>query len=193
MTVCRRDRRTCLFAAALLVAAALLWHSGALANDSPSGRTIADVVTVGNRARQPEHILNVMHSRKGKRYDEATVQEDVRRLHATKWFTPGGVRIHTKNEPDGTVTVIVHVSELTSTVQDIFYTGAQHIGRDDLQSLSGVRRGDPMNPLANELGRQAILRKYQEDGRYYASVELVEGSKPTDTRVVYNIVEGPKV
>ena len=50
-----------------------------------------------------------------------------------------------------------------------------------------------MNPLANELGRQAILRKYQEDGRYYASVELVEGTKPSDRRVIYNIVEGPVV
>src|SRR5262249_20692522 len=59
--------------------------------------------------------------------------------------------------------------------------------------ITGVRKGDPMNPLSNELGRQAILRKYQDEGRYFASVELVEGSKPTDTRVVYQIVEGPVV
>src|SRR5439155_22593145 len=71
------------------------------------------------------------------------------------------------------------------------YLGAQHIGRDELQTLSGVRKGEQMNPLANEIGRQALARKYQEDGRYFATVELVEGSKPTDTRVVYQIVAGP--
>src|SRR5207249_3783382 len=51
----------------------------------------------------------------------------------------------------------------------------------------------PMNPLTNELGRQAVLRRYQEDGRYFATVELVEGNRPSDTRVVYQIVEGPVV
>ena len=34
-----------------------------------------------------------------------------------------------------------------------------------------------MNPLANELGRSRIQRKYQDDGRYFASVELVEGKQ----------------
>src|SRR5207249_4801182 len=87
----------------------------------------------------------------------------------------------------------VYVTELTNTVQDVQYLGAQHLSRTELQNLSGVRKGEPMNPLANELGRQSIQRKYQDDGRYYATVELVEGSKPTDTRVVYQIVEGPVV
>ena len=65
------------------------------------------------------------------------------------------------------------VNEVTSTVQEVLFLGAQH-GVSDLTSLAGVRKGDPMNPLANEMGRTAILRKYQEDGRYYATVELVE-------------------
>ena len=189
MTVSRRVRTFLL--AALLTGLFLVPR--ALSADNPNGKTIADVVPIGNRTRTAEQIQNVMHSRPGKPYDEARLQEDVRRLHATKWFTPGGVQVHTRNEADGRVTVVLYVTELMSTVQDVLYVGAQHIGRDDLQSLTGVRRGDPMNPLANELGRQAILKKYQEDGRYYASVELAEGSKPTDTRVVYNIVEGPKV
>jgi outer membrane protein assembly complex protein YaeT len=193
MIVCRRDRRTRDLVAAACVVALLAWAGRVIANDGPAGRVIADVVPVGNRVRSAEHIVNAMHSRPGKKYDEATVQEDVRRLHATKWFTPGGVRVHTQNDPDGRVTVFVHVAELTNTVQDVQFVGVQHIGRDDLQALTGVRRGDPMNPLANELGRQALLRKYQEDGRYFASVELAEGSKPSDARVVYHVVEGPKV
>src|SRR5262249_52522138 len=36
-------------------------------------------------------------------------------------------------------------------------------------------------------------RKYQDEGRPYASVILAEGGEPGDTRVVFNITEGPVV
>jgi outer membrane protein assembly complex protein YaeT len=188
---CRRTLPPAATAAALL--AVLLWARGGLSADSPAGKVIADVVPVNNKVRSAQQIKSVIHTRAGRPYDEGVAQEDVRRLHATKWFTPGGVQIHTKNEPDGRVTVFVYVTELTSTVQEIVYVGADHLSPKDLQELTGVRKGEPMNPLANELGRAAVLRRYQEDGRYHASVELVEGNKPTDTRVVYHIVEGPMV
>lgn len=192
MTVCRRYRHV-LVVAALALALLGAGRGWLTAADNPQGKQIAAIVPVGNRLHQSQQILNIMYSRPGKAYDEATIQEDVRRLLNTRWFTPSGVRILTQNEPDGRVTVTVFVTELTSTVQEVVYDGAQHISRSDLQTLTGLRKGDAMNPLANELGRQAILRKYQEDGRYYASVELTEGSKPTDARVVYSIVEGPIV
>jgi len=192
MIACRRVHLRAWLAAALLAALVLVWCGTSFAADTPNGKLIAEVVPVGNRVRTPDQIRQVMHTQAGRHYEEATVQEDVRRLHATKWFTPGGVQILTKNEPDGRVTILVYVTELTNVVQDVQFLGAQH-GFSEIKTLSGVRKGEPMNPLANELGRQAIQRKYQEDGRYYATVELVEGSKPTDTRVIYQIVEGPVV
>ncbi|MBM3979400.1 MAG: outer membrane protein assembly factor BamA [Planctomycetes bacterium] len=191
MTV--RRRRNWLVVAALALALFGFGRGWLGAADSPQGKQIKEIVPVGNRIHQSQKILNIMHSRPGRAYDEATIQEDVRRLLNTRWFTPSGVRVLTQNETDGRVTVTVYVTELTSTVQEVIYDGAQHLSRSDLQTLTGLRKGDAMNPLANELGRQAILRKYQEDGRYYASVELVEGTKPTDARVVYAIVEGPVV
>ena len=193
MTACRRNRHW--FVVATLALALLGAGRGWLgAADNPQGKQIAEIVPVGNKLHSSQQILNLMHSRSGKNYDDATIQEDVRRLYNTRWFTPSGIRILTTNETDGRVTVMVYVTELTSTVQEIVYDGAQHLSKSDLQSLTGLRKGDAMDPRANELGRQAILRKYQqEEGRYYASVELVEGTKPTDTRVVYNIVEGPVV
>jgi outer membrane protein assembly complex protein YaeT len=180
-------------AAAFAVVAMLLWPAGSTAADNPNGRIISAVYPVGNRIRTPDQILAQMQSRPGIAYEEATVQEDVRRLNNTKWFVPGGIQILTKIDPDGRVTVLVYVTELTSVVQDVQYIGAEHLGKNELQTLSGVRKGEPMNPVANELARVAIQKKYQEDGRYYASVELVEGSKPTDSRVIYQIVEGPVV
>ena len=194
MTVCRRVcRRTWLLAAVLAVAAGLVGRHAARAGDGPAGRVIADIVPLNNRLHPPEQILNLMHTRAGKPYDETQINDDVRRLHATKWFVPGGIEVRTKVDADGRVTVFVFVTELASTVQEVQFNGAQHLSKDKLQTLTGVRKGDPMNPLSNELGRQAILREYQDDGRYFSSVELAEGGKPTDTRVVYQIVEGPVV
>jgi outer membrane protein insertion porin family len=190
MIVCRSASFCIGLVAALLAALALACTSSAA--DSPNGKIVNEVIPVGNRVRTPDQIRSMMHSRPGIAYEEAVVQEDVRRLHGTKWFTPGGVQILTKNEPDGRVTILVYVTELTNTVQDVQFRGAQH-NVSELKTLCGVRKGEPMNPLANELGRQSIQRKYQDDGRYYATVELLEGNKPTDSRVIYQIVEGPVV
>lgn len=193
MTACRRDRRRTWGLAAVVAAVALSWAPPAAAADSPAGRVVEDVVPMGHRLRSADQIKNLMHTRPGKPYNEALIQEDVRRLHATRWFVPGSVEVRTSIQPDGKVMVYVQLVELTGTVQEVHFVGAEHLSTSDLQSTSGVRKGDPMNPLTNELGRQAILRRYQEDGRYFATVELVEGGKPTDTRVVYSVVEGPVV
>ena len=184
--------RTWSIAFVLSIAAFGVIHR-ARAGDSPVGKTIAAIVPVHNRVHASEKIVGLMHSHVGKPYDEAVVQEDIRRLHATKWFTPGSIQVHTQLEPDGKVTVFVAVTELTSTVQEVHYLGAEHISASELLNITGVRKGEPMNPLSNEIGRQAILRKYQDDGRYFATVEMLEGGKPADTRVVYQVVEGPVV
>jgi outer membrane protein assembly complex protein YaeT len=179
---------------AIVIAAAVLGTPfRASAEDSPVGKTIDRIVPVHNKVHTSEQIVGLMHSKAGKPYDEAVMQEDIRRLHGTKWFTPGSIQVHTQIGPDGKVTVFVSVVELTSTVQEVHYLGAQHISPTDLGNITGVRKGEPMNPLSNEIGRQAILRKYQDDGRYFATVELLEGAKPSDTRVVYRVVEGPVV
>lgn len=190
MIVCRFRTR---LIAAVLSAALFGLHQPALAEESPVGKIIERIVPVHNRVHKSEQIVGLMHSRAGKPYDEAVVQEDIRRLHATKWFTPGSIQVHTQLQPDGKVIVFVSLTELTSTIQEVQYQGAQHISPSELQNLTGVRKGEPMNPLANEIGRQAIHRKYQDDGRYFSTVELLEGDKPEHTRVVYRIVEGPVV
>lgn len=192
MSACRRYRSWLVAALCTFTtfAGACGWLQAA---DNPQGKVIAEIRTAGNRIRPTAQILNVIHARAGKPYDQALIQEDVRRLQNTRWFTPDGVRVLTTDESDGRISVTLFVTELSNTIQEIVYHGAEHLKDSDLRSLTGLRKGDAMNPLANELGRGSILRRYQDDGRYFATVDLVEGNKPGDTRVVYNIVEGPVV
>ncbi len=180
----------------LSVLAVGMTSGGAFAQtgDNPTGVTVAEVNPVNLKSVDPDYVRSLMHTKAGKAYDDATVNEDVRRLLATQLFVPGSVSISTSFTADKKkVTVFVELRELTGVVKEVVYHGAQHLSADELIDLTNVRRGAPMNPNTNQLGRTAIQNKLREDGRYYATVDLVEGDKITDARVVYNIVEGPVV
>jgi outer membrane protein insertion porin family len=195
MIVCCLDRRIWQLLTALAIIG-MFWTGLGFAADNPTGKIISEVIPIGNHIRKTEDIRAVMLSRPGTVYEPAVIQEDVRRLQNTKWFVPGGpsgIEIHTVDEPDGRVKILVRVSELMVTIEDIQFLGAQHLSKNDLQNLVNIRKGEPMNPLANRTGVSNIIRKYQEEGRSFASVQLIEGNLPTDTRVIYQIVEGPVV
>jgi len=189
MNVCRAQLVRLLAVAATLV----VGGSGLRAAESPVGKIVARILPVNNKVHSSELVLSQMHTRPGKPYDETIIQDDVRRLLNTKWFAPGGVRIDTAVGSDGQVTVFVHVIELNNIVREVVFMGAQHLSEQELLDLSNVRRGGPLNPAMNQLAAQAIQNKLRDDGRYYASVTLLEGGTLSDTRVVFQIVEGPIV
>src|SRR5262249_41473833 len=64
---------------------------------------------------------------------------------------------------------------------------------DELETATGLKKGVPLNPWAVQRARQAILDKYKEKGRLSAGVDIEEGTKAGDTRVVFSITEGPVV
>lgn len=179
--------------AGLVLTVACVGGPWVAAAESPAGKIVAEVVTVNNRIHPKENILSQMRTRPGKPYDEAQIQDDVRRLIGTRWFAPGGVKVETAIGPDGRVTVYVHVIELNSVVQEVQFIGAQHMSQDELLTITGIRRGSPLNPAFNEAAAQHIQNRYREDGRYFCTVALVEGSKLSDQRVVFTITEGPVV
>ncbi|CAN5506373.1 N/A [soil metagenome] len=181
----------------ILLAAAMIIMvcSGAplFAAETPVGKTIAEVQVIGLKLRPKEHVIAKMTSRPGKAYEEATITEDVRRLIGTGWFEQGQVRIETSIDKDSKVTVYVVVKELKSIVKDIKFIGAQHLSDDEMLRLADIRKGSAADPTFNEMAAQRIQNKLKDDGRYFATVSVAEGNKADDTRVVFNIVEGPVV
>lgn len=153
--------------------------------------TVADVTVQGNRLVSSAQILGIVRTRAGNAYTPETVDEDVKRLMASKLV--GNAWATRRETPDGKVVVTFHVLEPPNEIQDIVYQGAKHLKPDELNTLAGLRKGMPLNPLANQLACQAITRRYNELGRPFASCELLEGGTTGDTRVVFQITEGPKV
>ena len=161
--------------------------------ESPADREVAEIRITGNAIRSTQDILSQMGTRPGKKYSITLMQEDVGRLYQKGWFNPRSIHVDTNIRADGKVIVFVSVQELSNFVQEIIYRGADHMGRDELDKLTKLKRGEPMSPHRNKEGRLAILRHYQEKSRYWASVKIVEGNKETDQRVVFDIAEGPVV
>src|SRR5262245_54999641 len=178
----RAPLRYAVVTAALLLAARL----GAAQTPAP---LVADVVTTGNRLIPADQITGQMETKRDTRLSQTTLENDQKKLKTSGAFSD--VRMRTQTAPDGRVTVFVDVAEYPSLVQEVRYEGAKHLKPEELDGLSGVRRGTPLNPKANEMACNRILDKLHEQGRRFASVVLEEGGKVGDTRVVFRITEGP--
>jgi len=175
-----------------MIAVLFLLNSGTASYaQAPNDKIIAEVVIRNNRLVTTEKIRNTIKTRPDLKYNHATVQNDVSSLMATKSFQD--VRASYQVTPDDKVIVTFDVVEQPNVVTEIKFEGAKHAKDDELLSLTGLNRGVPLNPVANKLAVHAILRYYNEKGRLYAHVELVEGANPGDTRVVFRITEGPEV
>jgi outer membrane protein assembly complex protein YaeT len=169
----------------------LLFGAPCLAQ-APAGRVIVqDVVPDGLHLVPAQQVMANIKTRPGQEFNQATVDEDVRALFKTGQFAQ--VTVYTQKVNEDRVVVHFQVTEFPGVVQDIIYHGAKHLNQDELNSTVeavGLRKGKQLNPTTNQMARQAILSRYLEMGRLLASVELVEGTKREDTRVVFNITEG---
>jgi len=179
----------------VVVVSTLLGGLACLAQEgapAPTGKIIvADVIPQGSHLVSNQQIMAYLKTRPGSEYKQDVVQEDVRTLYATKQFA--NIEVITRNEADGRVTVIFLIRDYPSKVENVVYQGAKHLKDDDLTTLTNIRKGSPLNPIANKLACQAIVRKYNEQGRPFASCQLLKGDQPGDTEVIFNITEGPVV
>src|SRR5262245_2615496 len=165
----------------------LLGAAGATAQ-SLDGQTVAEVSVRGQQFVTAESILAKIKTRKDRPYSQTDLQADVATLMATRQFSR--VTPFIQAAPGNQVSVVLEIQEYPNVVQEIRYDGAKHLKDDELNTITGLKRGVPLNPIANKQAVNAILRKYHEQGRLYASVELAEGGNPGDSRVVFRITEG---
>jgi len=187
---------TCRALAAYLALGFFVFQVVSVANAQPPASNpakimIADVIVQGNRVIATQGITSQLTTKPGKEYQPAVIQEDVRKLMASKQFAHIDPRV--ENLPDGRVNIFFLVKEYPSVVQKVTYLGAKHLNEEELNQLTLVAKGKPLSPITNKLGCQAIVRRYNEQGRPFASCDLLKGGEPGDTEVVFNITEGPLV
>ncbi len=185
------------FLALAMGAAGLLVLLGqpALAQFQPQpGRSkviVADVIIRGNNHISSEVLIPRLRTQPGGEYIPEVVQDDVRILYNTNQFK--NVEATKADGLDGRVTVYFLVIEYTTIVEEVIYQGAKHLSKDELERLTGIRKGMPLSPSANKVACKHIEDKLIEEGRPFASCSLLSGSMPGDTKVIFNITEGAKL
>ncbi len=152
---------------------------------------VSDILIQGNRLVASEHIRNQLSTRVGKELAPEALQEDVRALFGTRQYA----NVWADQVPDGPgrVKVIINIRDHASVVRSVDYLGNAKLSRDDLDAITGVRKGMPCNPYANKVACQKIVARYRDEGKPWASCVLAKGGEVGDTEVLFRISEGPYV
>ena len=148
----------------------------AQATGSQRKQIVADVIVRGNRKVSTPEIMAQIKTRARTEYSAEIVQEDVRTLMATRRFA--NVQSQIRVLPNDQVEVYFIVVDYPNVVEEVIYQGAKSIKTSELEGITFIKKGAPLNPLNNQLACQSIINRYREKGRLFASCTLVEGSKP---------------
>ncbi len=173
------------------VVVTMLLAAATWAQTPPAKVIVDDVSCYGLRTIPTQRVMAMIKTRPGAEFSQHTVDEDVRRLVDSKLLYD--VRPWKKDLPTGHVIVYFNCYEYPNLIREIVYKNAHHIKPDDLDALTGLRKGAPLNPAANRQACTAIQERYRADGRLFATCVLEEGGQQGDQRVVFNITEGPVV
>ena len=153
---------------------------------------ISKIEFEGNATITADKIKPKLLSRVGQPLDQDRVEADLKTLMGTKWFSD--VRYYLEESPpkSGKYALIFVVREMPLLTK-VEFRGRKAIRLKEIEDTTGLKVGNRADPTRTRLAVGQILRLYQEKGYDLASVTLMEGGNPGDTKIVIEIFEGPKV
>jgi outer membrane protein assembly factor BamA len=158
----------------------------------PTNQTvIKEIIIQGNKGVSNERIMGIIRTRAGTYYNAEQLKKDTEALLATKLFSNAEVRYLTV--PGNQVNLYFVVSEYSNIIREVIYKNARHLSQAKLEELTEIKAGMPLNPAQVHQARANLLQYYKETGRYFTNVTVEEGANFGDSRVVFNITEGPVV
>jgi outer membrane protein insertion porin family len=152
---------------------------------------VSDVIIRGNRHLSAEYIKNLMKTRAGREFIPEVLQQDLRTLFSTRKLGNGWA--DKEDDGPGRVKVTVYVREKPPPIKKVVYWGHQALAESDLAEASWIRTGMPTDPGTARAACGRIVARYKQEGRLYASCELLQGGERDDTEVIFHITEGPRV
>ena len=137
-------------------------------------------------------ILNFnVQSRKGLLYDERIVNEDIKRLYGTGFFSD--IRSEMKKRPDGKIDLIFRVAP-KEIVRSIKFEGNEKFGSKKLEEYITLTIGAPLNDKRLSETISNLREFYQKEGLndvsvYYVPTKNIEGG----IDILFKIQENLKV
>ena len=151
--------------------------------------TIVEIHIKGNKTVSDSYILSRIKTRTAMPYDEQTIRADEQRLLKTGLFETVSI---TKKQTDKGVVLTIRVVE-RPLIAAVIFRGNKSISDKTLAEIVGLKKGDPIDMFKIGSAVQAIRDKYLSAGFYFVNVQLDKDALRNERKVIYTIVEGPKV
>jgi outer membrane protein assembly factor BamA len=153
---------------------------------------ISKIEFEGNATITVDKIKPKLLSRVGQPLDQDRVEADLKTLMATKWFSD--VRYYLDESPPKTGKwALIFVVREMPLLTKVEFRGRKAISLKEIEDTTELKAGNRADPMRTRLAVSQIQCLYVEKGYDLASVTLLEGGNPGDTKVVIEIFEGPKV
>src|SRR4051812_39814532 len=175
---------------ALASIAVLLPASASRARDEFPQGMISEVRVQGNVTISTEQVRAKLLSRAGSPLEQRKVDADIKSLMAQKWFSE--VRPYFSPDPNGQGFILTFAVQERPVLTSVEFRGRANVSLKDLEEGTGLKKGNRADPAKTRLAVGTIQRLYAEKGYLDAEVQLLEGGKVGDTKVVISIFEGEK-
>ena len=156
----------------------------------PEG-TISEIRIDGNATISSEKIRAKLLSRVGQPLDQQKVEADLKSLMGTKWFSDVQPLCSESPPKSGKYILLFKVREMP-VIKSVEFRGRKGIPIKQIEENTNLKVGSRADPTTVHLAQQQIQRLYQEKGYDLVQVKLVEGGNVGDTKIIFEIFEGPK-
>jgi len=164
-----------------------MWEAGGpRLNQIDTGQLVAEVEIVGNKKISQHKILSHMQTRPDRTFDEKQLQADIHELYRTELFRK--IEVSKRMTSEGVI-IRLQITE-QPLVGEVIFHGNESLDDRRLAKHCGIEKGDPINPFSVEMARQRLVDYYREQGMNHADIQIREGTRPTDSRVFFEISEG---
>ena len=176
-----------------LILSFLLPSARLLADDnepaSYAGRIIGQVRVEGNQTVEAGKILSKVRSRQGAVLNEDILAKDTRRIislpeiYDVRWrITPLGDKVE----------LVFQITE-SPRIATVEILGNKNIKTEELAKQLELAAGSLTDIYLVRMGAQSLQEYYRKKGYFFAEVNVNESLLKDEQKVVYVVVEGPKL
>jgi outer membrane protein insertion porin family len=159
-------------------------------NSPGLGPRLDRVVITGNQRVEEEAIRVQLHSQPGTRFNEETVDNDIRALYRMGFFD--NVEANLRQEK-GLWVLTFHVTE-RPLIKEVKIEGNKKISREDLEGAFKVRPNTIFDPEKVRLGIEEAKKLYEKKGYLDAKIDYqTPPAGENQVSLVYKVDEGKPV
>lgn len=165
--------------------------SGSAYAQSTEGKAIAEVKVENNKAISGEIILSKVKTKAGDAFNQEVINEDLKRLYATDYFTD--VSVDVREEAAGLI--VIFLVEEKSVVEDIDFKGNVAFSASKLKSLMKTKPNEMLNLAVLAQDVAEIKDFYSKKGYPFTEVryEIGVDKETGKARVTIIVDEKTKV